>query len=91
MRRVIMWNMVTLDGCFEGSRSWDIDWHEYVWGSELQQFSLEQAKSIATLLFGRAPVHRQASVTSPARPSSGRPSGTTLDWCRGARKTKSSD
>jgi len=25
-----MWNMVTLDGFFEGPRSWDLDWHDYL-------------------------------------------------------------
>jgi hypothetical protein len=30
MRRLIMWNMVTLDGFFEGPKSWEIDWHEYL-------------------------------------------------------------
>ncbi len=29
-----MWNMVTLDGFFEGPKSWEIDWHEYVWGDK---------------------------------------------------------
>ena len=53
MRRVVMWNMVTLDGFFEGSKPWEIDWHEYVWGDELEQLSLEQLKSAGGLLFGR--------------------------------------
>jgi dihydrofolate reductase len=53
MRKVIMWNLVTLDGFFEGPKSWDIGWHEYVWGDELERISLEQAKSIGMLLFGR--------------------------------------
>ena len=53
MRRLIVWNLVTLDGFFEGPKRWDIDWHEYVWGEELEQFSLEQAASADTLLFGR--------------------------------------
>lgn len=53
MRKLIMWNMVTLDGFFEGRKSWEIDWHEYVWGEELEQLSLEQSKSIGALLFGR--------------------------------------
>jgi dihydrofolate reductase len=48
-----MWNMVTLDGFFEGPKSWDIDWHEYVWGDELEKFSIEQARTADTLLFGR--------------------------------------
>lgn len=52
-RRLTMWNMVTLDGCFEGARKWDLDFHEYVWGEELQQFSLEQLETADALLFGR--------------------------------------
>jgi dihydrofolate reductase len=53
MRRLIMWNMVTLDGFFEGAKSWEIDWHEYVWGEELEQLSKEQLRSADVLLFGR--------------------------------------
>ena len=53
MRKVIMWNMVTLDGFFEGSTSWELDWHEYIWGEELEMYSLEQLKSADLLLFGR--------------------------------------
>lgn len=41
MRKLIMWNLMTLDGYFEGPNR-DIDWHEDVWGDELEQFSLEQ-------------------------------------------------
>jgi len=33
MRKVLVWNMVTLDGYFEGRKPWEIDWHEYVWGT----------------------------------------------------------
>jgi dihydrofolate reductase len=53
MRKLIMWNLITLDGYFEGPKSWDLDWHEDVWGEELERFSIEQAKSIGMLLFGR--------------------------------------
>jgi dihydrofolate reductase len=45
--------MVTLDGYFEGPKPWEIDWHEYVWGEELERFSLNQAQEVGTLLFGR--------------------------------------
>ena len=48
-----MWNLVTLDGFFEGPKSWDIDWHETVWGEELERLSLEQSKEAGALLFGR--------------------------------------
>jgi dihydrofolate reductase len=53
MRKIIMWNMVTLDGFFEGPKSWEIDWHESVWGEELEQLSAEQLQSAGMLLFGR--------------------------------------
>lgn len=54
MRRLIMWNLVTLDGFFDGPKGWDLGWHEYVWGEELEQLSIEQLKSAGILLFGRA-------------------------------------
>jgi dihydrofolate reductase len=53
MRRLILWNLVTLDGYFDGAEPWSIDWHEEVWGEELERFSLEQAASADLLLFGR--------------------------------------
>lgn len=53
MRKLITWNLVTIDGYFEGRKSWDIDWHNYVWGEELEEFALEQSKSTDMLLFGR--------------------------------------
>lgn len=27
MARVIIWNLVTLDGFFEGEKKWDLDFH----------------------------------------------------------------
>src|SRR5215510_14511591 len=37
-----MWNIVTLDGFFEGAKSWDLPWRKRIWGEELEQFSIEQ-------------------------------------------------
>src|SRR5687768_11076618 len=51
MRRLVMWNLQTLDGYFEGKAPWDLDFHETAWGDELQQFSLEQAEEVGTLLY----------------------------------------
>jgi dihydrofolate reductase len=48
-----MWNMVTLDGFFEGPKPWEIDWHELGWGEELEQMSIEQIGSADLLVFGR--------------------------------------
>jgi len=53
MRKLIMWNLVTLDGFFEGPKSWDIDWHDSVWGDEMETYAIEQSKSTGMLLFGR--------------------------------------
>ncbi|HEU4987014.1 MAG TPA: dihydrofolate reductase family protein [Rhizobiaceae bacterium] len=53
MRRLVAWNLMTLDGYFEGESRWDLAFHETVWGDELHAFSLEQGKEIGTLLFGR--------------------------------------
>jgi hypothetical protein len=38
MARLIMWNLMTLDGFIEGPNR-DISWHNDVWGSELEQRS----------------------------------------------------
>jgi dihydrofolate reductase len=58
MRRLIVWNLVTLDGFFEGAKPWDLDWHNLVWGEELEQLSIAQLsiaqlKTAGALLFGR--------------------------------------
>jgi dihydrofolate reductase len=53
MRRLVVWNLMTLDGYFEGRNPWDLGFHETVWGDELRALSLEQGKEIGTLLFGR--------------------------------------
>jgi len=66
MGKVIMWNMVTLDGYFEGTKPWTIEWHEDSWGDELEQFSLEQLKSADMLLFGRVTYQGMADYWTKA-------------------------
>ena len=61
MRRLVMWNLQSLDGYFEGKTPWDLQVAETAWGEELEQFSLEQAKEVGTLLFGRATYEGMAS------------------------------
>ena len=53
MRKLIMWNLITLDGYFEGETPWELPWVDRVWGKELEQFSLAQLQSADMLLFGR--------------------------------------
>lgn len=52
MAKLIMWNLMTLDGFVEGPGR-DISWHLDVWGEELERLSIEQGKSAGGLLFGR--------------------------------------
>jgi dihydrofolate reductase len=53
MGRLIMWNLVTLDGFFEGPDKWSLDWHDIAWGDELKELSIAQLRSAAMLMFGR--------------------------------------
>lgn len=62
-----MWNMVTLDGLFEGPKPWDLGWHEDVWGAELERLSIEQLKSADALLFGRATYQGMAAYWATAK------------------------
>lgn len=53
MRKLIMWNVITLDGYFEGEQNWDLSFHETIWGQELEKLSIEQLNSADYLVFGR--------------------------------------
>ena len=53
MRRLVMWNVVSVDGLFEGDRPWDLGWHDTIWGDELDRLSVEQLEVAGALLFGR--------------------------------------
>lgn len=53
MRKLIMWNVITLDGYFEGNQNWDLSFHNLVWGQELEQLSMDQLNSADYLVFGR--------------------------------------
>lgn len=52
MAKLIMWNLVTLDGFFEGPGH-DISWHHDAWSEDLETLSIEQGHSAGGLLFGR--------------------------------------
>ncbi|MCZ4090411.1 dihydrofolate reductase family protein [Sinorhizobium psoraleae] len=53
MGKVIVWNLVTLDGYFEGTKKWDLDFHNRAWGPELEALSLEFGAKAQALVFGR--------------------------------------
>ncbi len=67
MRKLIMWNLVLLDGFFEGAKSWDLGWHESVWGDELERLSIDQLKSADMLLFGRVTYEGMAGYWPSAK------------------------
>jgi dihydrofolate reductase len=66
MPRLVMWNLQTLDGCFEGAKPWDLAFHDAAWGEELQQFSLEQTEEVGTVIYGRATYEGMAAYWSKA-------------------------
>lgn len=53
MGKIIVWNLVTLDGYFEGAKKWDLDFHAQAWGPELETLSREFGKKAEALVFGR--------------------------------------
>jgi dihydrofolate reductase len=53
MGKLIMWNIITLDGYFEGEKNWELPFHQLVWGPEMESFCLEQLNTTSYLLFGR--------------------------------------
>jgi len=66
MRRLVAWNLMTLDGYFEGKEPWDLSFHERAWGEELEEFSKQQGAEIGTLLFGRRTYQGMAAYWSSA-------------------------
>ena len=52
MAKLVMWNLMTLDGFFEGVNR-DISWFADVWGDELERLSIDQLTAAGGLLFGR--------------------------------------
>jgi len=66
-RRVIMWNLITLDGFFEGSKSWELEFHKLAWGKELEEISIQQLRLTDTLLFGRITYEGMAAYWTQAQ------------------------
>jgi dihydrofolate reductase len=79
MRELIVWNVVTLDGFFEGTKPWDLSFHELVWGPELEKLSTEQLDDLDYLLFGRRTYEGMAAYWS-------KETGTIADGMNNSRK-----
>ncbi|MGA8663969.1 MAG: dihydrofolate reductase family protein [Thermoplasmata archaeon] len=83
MARLVMWNLISLDGFFEGPKSWDLDFHQHAWGPELEAFVSEQSKSVGTLLLGRVTYQGFASYWSTQK-------GEIADFMNGVPKVVAS-
>ncbi len=59
MRKVIMFNLISLDGYFEGATKWDINWHQV--DDEFNEFSIAQLDKAGGLIFGRVTYQGMAS------------------------------
>ncbi|MBB6487974.1 dihydrofolate reductase family protein [Rhizobium lusitanum] len=53
MRKLVVWNLMTLDGYFEGAKPWDLGFHMLAWGDELDSYSKDLCKEGDLLIFGR--------------------------------------
>ncbi|EPE99607.1 dihydrofolate reductase family protein [Rhizobium grahamii] len=53
MRKLVVWNLMTLDGYFEGTKPWDIDFHNLAWGPELERYAEQFGEEGDLLVFGR--------------------------------------
>ncbi len=59
MRTLYLFDMVTLDGFFEGPTKWEIDWHNV--DAEFNEFAIDQLNATDLLLFGRVTYEGMAS------------------------------
>lgn len=53
MGKLIVWNIASVDGYFEGPAPWDLALHAPLWGPELEAFSSAQLDDAEALIFGR--------------------------------------
>lgn len=61
MSKLFSFNMITLDGYFEGAK-WDLSWHNV--DAEFNEFAIAQLNEIGTLLFGRVTYEGMAGYWS---------------------------
>lgn len=58
MRKIIVFNFVTVDGFFAGPKG-EIDWHNY--NDEMGAYSIEHMQTFGALIFGRITYHMMAT------------------------------
>jgi dihydrofolate reductase len=65
MPKLILWDMLSLDGFFEGPNKGDIDW--FVFDHELEQYILETQSNVGALVFGRSTYELMAAYWPSAQ------------------------
>lgn len=61
MAQLVVWDILSLDGYFEGDQPWDLRLHEHLWGEDLRQLSLQIGEEAELLVFGRRTYEGMAS------------------------------
>jgi dihydrofolate reductase len=74
-----MWNVISLDGFFEGEKAWDLNFHDLAWGKELEDFSIEQLKSADMVIYGEKTYKGMADYWTTAE-------GETAEYMNKIRK-----
>jgi dihydrofolate reductase len=69
MAKLIVWNILSLDGYFEGAKKWELSMHEFVWGPELETLSDEIGEKAAALIFGRVTYEGMRDYWTKSEPS----------------------
>lgn len=82
MRRLIMWNLETVDGYFNGAQPWQLDFHSAAWGPELEALIIDYHKHTEGLLFGRTTYEGMAAYWG-----AGTEKGTIADFMNRVPKT----
>jgi len=67
MRKLIMWDIITLDGYFEGEKNWDLSFHDTIWGPELEKISIEQLNAADYVVYGRITYEGMAAYWKTAK------------------------
>lgn len=79
MGKLIVWNIASADGYFEGPEPWDLSLHETVWGDDLSALSQAQLEDTEALIFGRKTYTGMASYWQSATED-------FADWMNAVRK-----
>ena len=61
MGKLIVWNVISIDGFFEGDQPWDLRLHEHIWGEDLRSLSMSIGEEAGLIVFGRTTYEGMAS------------------------------